>query len=155
VDARLAQLGRAQREDDLEPVTAAFVEWGRQTSAAQYIVAVQTMHAMGQRIAHLFTTVDVLVTPTCGDVAPRLGRLDGSDLDRFVASVGPAGAFCSVANATGQPAMSLPLDLAADGTPIGTQVLAPFGDEATLLRLAGQLEQAHPWPRTAPVPVGA
>jgi amidase/6-aminohexanoate-cyclic-dimer hydrolase len=155
VDARLAELGRAQREDDLEPVTAAFAEWGRQATARDLIGATQTMHEMSRRTAQLFDGVDVVVSPTCGDVVPPLGLLDGSDLDRFIANVGPSGAFASLANITGQPAMSLPLDLAQDGTPIGSQVMGRFGDEATLLRLAGQVEQAHPWPRTAPALVGA
>jgi amidase len=155
VDARLEQLGRAQREGDLEPVTAAFAEWGRTAGARSYIEAVQTMHEMCRRTAALFATVDVLLTPTCGDVTPALGVLDGSDLDRFLAHVGSSGAFASLANATGQPAMSLPLDLADDGTPIGSQLLGRFGDEATLLRLAGQLERAHPWPHTAPLRVEA
>lgn len=151
VDARLEQLGRAQRADDLEPVTAAFVEWGRCASARSYIEGIQMMHEVGRRVAVLFDGVDVVLSPTCGDVAPPLGRLDGSDLERFLANVGPSAAFAGLANITGQPAMSLPLDLAQDGTPIGSQVLGRFGDETTLLRLAGQLEQAHPWPRTAPL----
>ena len=155
VDARLAQLGRALRDDDLEPVTAAFVEWGRSATARSYIEAVQTMHELGRSTAALFETVDVVLSPTCGDVVPPLGRLDGSDLDRFLAHVGPSGAFASLANCTGQPAMSLPLDTATDGTPIGSHVLGRFGDEVTLLRLAAQLEQAHPWQRTAPVRVPA
>ena len=150
VDARLAQLGRELREDDLEPVTAAFVEWGRSTPARGYIEGVQAMHAMARSTALLFETVDVVLTPTCADLAPALGVLDGSDLDRFLAHVGPSGGFAALANATGQPAMSLPLDVASDGTPIGSQLLGRFGDEATLLRLAGQLEQAHPWSRLAP-----
>ena len=155
VDARLEQLGRPLQDDDLEPVTAAFVEWGRQATARSYIAGIQAMHEIGRRVAELLADLDAVVTPTCGDLAPPIGLLDGSDLDRFVASVGPSGAFASVANATGQPAMSLPLDVADDGTPIGSQVLGRFGDEVTLLRLAGQLEQAHPWPLTAPVEVTA
>jgi amidase len=155
VDARLEQLGREQREGDLEPVTAAFAEWGRTASARSYLEAVHTMHEMCRLAAALFDTVDVVLSPTCGDVTPALGLLDGSDLDRFLTHVGPSGAFASLANATGQPAMSLPLDLADDGTPIGSQLLGRFGDEATLIRLAGQLERAHPWPRTAPLRVQA
>lgn len=155
VDARLAALGRTQRHDDLEPVTAAFAEWGRQATAGQYIAAIQAMHEIGRRMAVLHRDVDVIVTPTCGDIVPPLGRLDGSDLDRFLSFIGPVSAFTSVANASGQPAMSVPLDRATNGTPIGTQVLGRFGEEPTLLRLAAQLEQAHPWPPTAPRVVAA
>jgi Asp-tRNA(Asn)/Glu-tRNA(Gln) amidotransferase A subunit family amidase len=54
-------------------------------------------------------------------------------------------AFTYLVNLTGQPAMSLPLDRSASGIPIGSQVIGRFGDETTLVRLAGQLERAHPW----------
>ena len=55
-----------------------------------------------------------------------------------------------VANITGNPAMSVPLFRDRDGLPIGVHFLGRHGDEATLFRLAGQLEAAHPWPRCAP-----
>jgi len=50
-----------------------------------------------------------------------------------------------IANLTGNPAMSVPLCWNADDLPVGMHFLAPYGDEATLFRLAGQLEQARPW----------
>lgn len=155
IDERLELLGRAQREDDVEPVTAAFAEWGRMATARQYLQAVQAMHAIGRAAARQLTDLDLLMTPTCGDLAPPLGLLAGDDLERFVGAVGPSGAFTSLANASGQPAMSVPLDRAADGTPIGTQFVARFGAEALLLRLAAELEAAHPWPLLAPFPVSA
>ena len=153
VDARLEALGRQQRADDLEPVTAAFVEWGRLTPARSYIEGVQAMHEIGRRTAALFEAVDVVLSPTCGDLAPPLGLLAGDDVQRFLSGVGPVSGFTGLANVTGQPAMSLPLDLAQDGTPVGSHLLGRFGDEATLLSLAGQVEQAHPWPLTAPASV--
>jgi amidase len=81
--------------------------------------------------------VDVWLTPTLGDVPLPIGEAASSAL--FTAF--PAW----VANATGNPAMSVPLHWNAEGLPIGVHVLGRFGDEATLLRLASQLEEARPW----------
>ena len=58
--------------------------------------------------------------------------------------------FTALANVTGQPCMSLPLDWNEDGLPIGSMLTGRLGDEATLFRLAGQLEQAHPWSARRP-----
>jgi amidase len=63
-------------------------------------------------------------------------------------------AFTAICNATGQPAVSVPLYWNDDGLPIGAHFVAPFGDEATLFRLAAQLEQARPWADRRP-PVSA
>jgi amidase len=145
VQARLEVLGRDLRVDDLEPVTAALVDAGRAVTAVQYVRAVQAMHAIGRSVALLFDRIDVLVTPTVARPAPPHGVLAGTDMQRFAREVGPFTAFTSLANVTGQPAMSLPLDVSDDGMPIGSHVIGRFGDEATLLRLAGQLERAHPW----------
>ncbi len=141
VDSRLRALGRTHGGGDLEPVTADIAEAGRRIPATSYASAIQWMHAVGRAMAQLFTDIDVLITPTVGRVAAPHGLLDGSDLERFRAEVGPVTAFTSLANVTGQPAMSLPLDVGADGLPIGTQMIGRFGEEATLLQVAGQLER--------------
>lgn len=143
VDARLRVLGRELDARDLEPVTALIADAGRSVSGVQYVAALQAMHATCRVMASLFADVDVLITPTVGRVAFPLGVVDGSDMQRFREEVGSITGFVGVANATGQPAMSLPLDLSADHTPLGSQVIARFGDESTLFQLAGQLERAH------------
>jgi amidase len=145
VDARLARLGRTMRPDDLEAVTAALIERGRAMSAIDYVNAVGAMHQIGRAMGGLFEDIDVLVTPTLGRGPFSLGTLSGSDVARFVSEVGSVACFTAVANITGQPAMSLPLDQAPGGMPVGSQVIGRFGDEATLFRLAGQLETAHGW----------
>ena len=155
VDARLARLGRTSRPDDLEAVTAMLVERGRAISATDYVNAVQAMHQVGRAMGGLFEEIDVLLTPTLGRPPFPLGTLGGSDVGRFISEVGSVACFTAVANITGQPAMSLPLDQASNGLPLGSQVIGRFGDEATLFRLAGQIERAHPWfERIAPTSPG-
>ena len=145
VDSYLAGTGRTLGPDDLEPMTRLLVDHGRSTSAAAYIAAVQAMHRLGRTMGELFDDIDVLVTPTLAQPPGPLGALGGDDLDRFIQTSGSMTAFTYLVNLTGQPAMSLPLDRMAGGIPIGSQVVGRFGDEATLFRLAGQLERAHPW----------
>jgi len=97
--------------------------------------------------------------PVAGNWAPvlaepplPLGSFDGPDDDpifglRRAAAYAP---FTAIANVTGQPAMSVPLHWTDDGLPIGAHFVGRFGDEATLLRLAAQLEQARPWAERRP-----
>jgi len=144
VDARAAALGRAVGPDDLEPVTAAMCGRGRAFSGAEYVTAVQAMHRVGRAMGELFDTIDVLITPMLGRPPVPLGTLDTRDPPRFGREIGSVTPFAGLANLTGQPAMTLPLD-GTGGLPVGTQVLGRFGDETTLLRLAGQLERAHGW----------
>ena len=90
---------------------------------------------------------DLLVTPTTAQPPPRLGALASppdAPLEGFVRAA-PYGAFTAVFNLTGQPAISLPLHWTADGLPVGVQLVAAFGREDLLLRVAAQLEQARPW----------
>jgi amidase len=145
VNARLAQLGRNLQPDDLEEVTARIVEAGRSASAVDYIDSATAMHQIGRAMATMFEQVDVVLTPTLPDPPLKLGLLVGTDVKRFAELTPRVTAFTTLANITGQPAMSVPLDTTAAGLPIGSQLMAPFGDEATLFRLAAQLESAHPW----------
>jgi Asp-tRNA(Asn)/Glu-tRNA(Gln) amidotransferase A subunit family amidase len=98
-------------------------------------------------MAELMQRCDVLVTSTLGTPAIRVGELHGEPLDqegyaaRLFAFMPNTPAF----NLTGQPAASLPLGQSRGGLPIGVQFAARQGDEATLFRLAAQLEQAQPW----------
>jgi Asp-tRNA(Asn)/Glu-tRNA(Gln) amidotransferase A subunit family amidase len=145
VDARLADLGRPQQPDDLEQVTAMMVDAGRGMSATTFVRAVAAMHGIGRKLANMLTDLDGLITPTVGRARQPLGVLTGNDRERFVSEVSPVAAFTSLANLTGQPAMSVPLGTGADGFPLGTQIIGRYGDEATLLSVAAQLEAAYPW----------
>ncbi len=147
LEARAAELGRPLRDDDVEPGSWAMSEMGRERSGVDYINAVQTIHAAGRSAAAHLTDHDLILSPTMAAPPSRSGVLSlsnpdpGSRLGPLLQSVG----FTQLFNATGQPAISLPLHWSDDGLPIGIQFAGRFGDEATLLRIAGQLESERPW----------
>jgi Asp-tRNA(Asn)/Glu-tRNA(Gln) amidotransferase A subunit family amidase len=149
VDARLAQVGRPLAAGDIERLTAAMCDRGRSVTGVAYVGAIQAMHRIGRAMGILFERIDVLVTPMLGRLPVPIGTLDTSDPARFGREIGAVTPFAGLANLSGQPAMSLPLD-EADQLPVGSQVIGRFGDEATLLRLAGQLERTHPWSTRRP-----
>lgn len=163
-----ALLGRPPRRSELEPATWALALLGRATSARAYASALRFLERTGRAVGAFFEDVDVLLTPTLAGPPPKVGELAPSRLE--TALLGALGAFGSgrlvraaglleraaenafgftpwtpVYNATGQPAMSIPLHWNRDGLPIGVHFVARLGDEATLFRLASQLEAARPW----------
>jgi Asp-tRNA(Asn)/Glu-tRNA(Gln) amidotransferase A subunit family amidase len=150
VDLRLEELGRELRDDDLDLWVRDTVERGRTITGEQYVQAVGTMHLIGRTVAAFMADFDVLLAPTMGIIPPKLGVLDPNApfLDALNTLTAMSG-FTSIANLTGQPAMSMPLRRTADGLPVGTQFFGRFGDEATLFRLASQLEAVAPWPQYA------
>ncbi|HVT75850.1 MAG TPA: amidase [Acidimicrobiales bacterium] len=142
------RLRRAAEPGELEPATAAMVEAGRRVSAAQWLLARDDINAFSRRAAHFFDDYDLFLSPTVTTPPFRIGELD--KIGDMIRNAGV------IANITGNPAMSVPLYWNADGLPIGSHFLAPFGDEATLLRLASQLEAAQPWAGMwPPVSVGS
>ncbi|MGC0420442.1 amidase [Embleya sp. AB8] len=152
VDLRLAELGRELAPGDLDGATALIVDKGRRLSLARYLAAIDTMHTIGRTVTRLTGRFDVLLTPTMAVVPPMLGELDPNrDPKGALAGMRGMAAFTNLFNVTGQPAMSVPLGRTADGLPVGVQFAARYGDEATLFRLAGQLESAAPWAGTARV----
>lgn len=138
--------GRVPGPDDLEPVTRLYAERGGKMSAHDYIRAVQTFHRTGRQLGAFFERFDVLLSPTIARPSLPLGtvRMDGS-LEQYEEGLAPMVAFTAVCNATGVPAMSVPLEWTDDGLPIGMHFVARYGAEGTLLSLAAQLEAAHPW----------
>jgi amidase len=133
---------------DVEPATWALADLGRGHSARDYLDAVEWLQAWTRRMASWWAGgYDLLVTPTIGEPPPLLGDLVPTaddplgKMDRLLGLV----PFTPPFNATGQPAISLPLHWNAAGLPIGVQFVAPYGREDLLLRVAAQLEQARPW----------
>jgi amidase len=145
-------VGRSATPEDVEPLTWALSSIGRGRSAVDYLSATRSLHRAAREIATFFEDVDVLVTPTLAHPPVLLGELEcppNEPLRGFV-KAGDYAAFTALFNVTGQPAMSVPLHFSADGLPIGTQFVGRFGDEATLFRLAGELERARPWAARVP-----
>ena len=103
------------------------------------------MHAWTRRVASWWDDdgFDLLLTPTFAEPPPVLGDL--TDPENGVARSLPFAIFTAPFNVTGQPAMSVPLYVAASGLPIGVQMVAAPYREDVLIRLAAQLEHAQPW----------
>jgi len=152
-------LGRELGPDDVEPLTWALAEAGRGQSGGDYLNAVALHQSLTRMFAMWFEAGhDILLTPTMGEPPPPLGTFDDSGPDPLEAirRAERSGIFTAVFNFTGHPAISLPLHETADGLPVGVQLVAPAGREDILLRVAGQLEEAHPWAdRRPPVWAGA
>src|SRR5512139_2678885 len=138
--------GKSLTRDDVEPLTWATAERGRSLTALDYQVAAFMRQQEARRIAAFHATYDVWITPTLASPPVRTGTFSGAlttvdDWQPILEYM----SFCCVANATGQPAISLPLHWNADGLPIGSMFTAECGKEAVLLQLAAQLEEARPW----------
>ncbi|HEY1282437.1 MAG TPA: amidase [Acidimicrobiales bacterium] len=141
-------VGRRPEPGELEPLTTAFWESGQQVSAGDYLLAIEELQRFSRVVAAFLSDIDVWLTPTLSLPPLLLGEMMSTPDDplRSLRSSGPSVAQAGVvANITGNPAMSVPLWWNADGLPIGVHFLGRFGDEATLFRLAAQLEQARPW----------
>lgn len=150
VDARLAELGRELREDDLEPFTHVLYGMAKAVSGTDLVHALQATERAGLLLGPFFEAHDVLVTPTLPVPPPPLGLLDTTDPPSMYEHAGAISSLTAFCNVTGQPAISLPLARYADGLPLGVQLVAANGREDLLLRLASQVEEAQPWP-VAPV----
>jgi amidase len=154
IDDWARRLGRAPTEDLFEPFVWAFTGRGRQFTAPQYLLAVQDLQRISRAVALFFVDHDVWLTPMLGEPPVPLGTFayrSGSDpfeLRRKMARFTP---FSYFANATGQPAMAVPTYWTPEGLPVGNQYIGRFGDEATLLRLASQIEAERPWTRRHPL----
>lgn len=147
VQAVLADQPAAVTEGLLEPITVACFEAGARHDGVAYEAALR--HA--QRVAHameeFFERFDLLLTPTLAEPPMPLGQLDmqTDDWDSYFQHLLDAIPFTPLFNVTGGPAASVPLGWSGDGLPIGVQFGAAVGSEATVLRLARELEQAKPW----------
>jgi amidase len=153
---RLSELvGAPLTEDGFEAGTWAIAEAGRATSAQQYLAALDGLHRLTRATVAWWDTdgYDVLLTPTLPELPPTLGQFATTKeepLTGLFRSAIPAH-FTAPFNVTGQPGISLPLHQSEEGLPIGMQFVAAPAREDVLIRLAAQLEQAHPWADRRPL----
>jgi amidase len=148
--------GRTPTKEQFEPLTWALYEMSRGIKATDYLLALTYLQQLSRLVARFMIDYDVWLTPTLSKPPAPLGWLDSPPDDPMLAlrRATEYAPFTPVCNFTGQPAMSAPLVWNAEGLPVGTHFVGRFGDEATLLRLAAQLERARPWAHRRP-PIAA
>jgi amidase len=151
VRSTLASRGREIEDGDIEPVARAARRYAQQCNGADYLQAVETVHAFGRRVAAFFEKYDAFVTPTLAESPAAIGRFSHQNFDDFESyRLGPNGVFAyspytAAANATGQPAASIPLHWTGDDLPVGVHITTAFGEDELLISLSTQLEAARPW----------
>lgn len=168
-----ALVGRRATAKDFEPSTWVVALLGQRMKAPVLSKAVRFLKGTAREVGHFFEIYDLLLTPTLarppiitGALQPKgaevammkvLGRLNAGSVIQAVGGVDALAEqifdwmpFTPVFNVTGQPAMSVPLYWSEEGLPIGMHFVGRYGDEATLFRLASQLERAKPWADRVP-----
>lgn len=152
------ELGKKINNDQVEPMTWASYQAGLKRTGADYLGRVEEIQRFSRKIARWFHQgeYDLLLSPTLSIPPVKLGSFDPKPDDPMFGfkTTSSFVAFTYIQNITGQPAMSVPLYWNEDNVPIGVQFAGRFGDEATLFRLAAQLEKARPWADKRP-PVSA
>jgi len=161
-------VGRRAKRKDFESKTWLAHLMGSAFSAGEYVAAMQNLHRITRPVHELAEEVDVLLHPAVSQPPLELGFVDQGGfmgtLERHAGHLAPkallradavldqasAQSFAftpwtPIFNVTGQPSMSVPLCTSREGLPMGMMFTSRLGDEATLLRLAGQLEEARPW----------
>jgi len=151
--AMIARVGREPEPDDFEPLTWAGIRYGQKLRGEEVMRAWGTLRVLTRQIVAAFGDFDVFLSPVMGTIPPKLGHIDPVGLTPREVGKRQARAFPFTPpfNFTGQPAISLPLAWSREELPIGMQFAGRYADEATLFRLAAQLERAHPWIDRRPI----
>jgi amidase len=135
--------------DEVEPLSREMAEAARSMSAIDAFAGLTRLRQFSRAVVSWWGDHDVLLTPTLAQPPLELGSLDPDPgkpaMHVLTDKAGAFVPFTPPLNATGQPAISLPLHQSADGLPIGVQLVGPPAGEELLLSLAGQLERAAPW----------
>lgn len=152
LDQRAETLGRPVSQQDVERITWAIAENGRGLAGADYARGSLLIHRFGRAVAGFMADYDVLLSPTLALPPVPLGtvNMDSDDIAAYLDINARYMPYTALFNMTGQPSMSVPLHWTPQGLPVGMMFTGRFGDEATLFRLAGQLERASPWQHRRP-----
>jgi amidase len=149
LNVRLAEqrFGRAMTDTDFETLTLANAHNAQKATATDYVAAQLSAFQISRGLATFFETCDVFLCPTLCLPPLRIGELNpmSEDLSHIAPILRRYMPATSMFNMSGQPAMSVPLAWNSAGLPLGMMFAARFGDEATLFRLAAQLEHERPW----------
>ena len=146
--SRLIELvGHEPEPDELEPLTWASLKVGRRQTGSDVMRSLQETRMLNRKTLAFFEDVDVYLTPVLGTPVPEIGFIDPVKLEPREANrrQGRTFPYTPPMNFSGQPSLSLPLEVDSAGLPIGMMFSARYADEATLFRLAAQLEKEAPW----------
>ncbi|HET9179930.1 MAG TPA: amidase [Terriglobia bacterium] len=152
IDGFALLAGSTPKPDCFEPLTWALYETGHRTTGPAYLMSQAILQQIARQIGRFMEKFDVWLTPTLAEPPLLLGSFDATPDDpmrgfRRAVDYVP---FTPIANATGQPAMSVPLYWNKEGLPVGAHFFGRFGEEGTLFRLAAQLEASRPWDHRRP-----
>jgi amidase len=152
VRAKAASKGVSFPKADFQPAIWKFLEIGEACSAERYYMSVRAMQHLARKMARSHERYDLLLTPTLPTPPLPLTDVDygESGAANYLKQFWTVAAFMPLANASGQPAMTVPLHWNKESLPIGVQFVARYGNEELLLQLAAQLEQARPWANKLP-----
>lgn len=150
IEDRAKAVGRAPGPGDLEPPTLRLMEMVKEMPPTAYVRAVASLHQISRKMARFFTNYDMLLSPIGSQPSMPWGHFQKNPPDFTMETLrnqdySSYALYEPFANMTGQPAACIPLFWSRDNLPIGSQFFARFGEDATLLRLFAQLEEASPW----------
>ena len=146
-------IGRPLNDDEFEPMNRAQADFAKLFTSIDYARALASVAQFRRAVQAWWTEGwDLLLTPTLAAVPVPIGTFT-NNAEQPMAPIARAGAFVPFTpawNTSGQPAISLPLHWTAQGLPVGVQLVAAYGREDVLFRVASQIEQAHPWAHRRP-----
>jgi len=146
-------LGRPLEADEFEPMNRAQADFAKHFTSVEYALALSAVAQYRRAVQAWWSEGwDLLLTPTLGQVPLQIGTIRNNPDNPMEAMVA-AGQFVPFTppfNTTGQPAISLPMHWTPEGLPVGIQLVAAYGREDVLIRVASQLETAQPWAQLTP-----